>query len=197
MPSEQTGSLYLVRHGEAESNTTGTLSSFPEQRVLYHLTETGRRQVEAVARTLASAGIERIFSSPMMRTLESASILSGATGIAVEADVRLRETGFGSWEGHDFEVFLKQYPSKEMRLHDIPEEGIEGFVSIRERLLGFYRERLAPLRGRSVIIVSHGDVLQTLHGMLIGLSADGALRSWDPRRGECKAVSWDEVKGVE
>lgn len=195
--SERAPSIHLVRHGEAESNTTGTLSSFPEERIVFSLTEAGRRQIETVAETLRDVPVRVIFASPMMRTLESARIIAAGTGVPVEADIRLRETDFGRWQGHDFRLFLEQYPDKEMRLYDIPDQGIEGFVSIRERLVRFWKDRLEPLRGQDVVVVSHGDILQTFHGMLVGLSASGALRGWDPRRGEHKAVSWEEVKGVE
>ena len=78
--------IYLMRH--AQVRYFGTLD--PEQVVL---TEDGRRQAAAAAEALAEVTFDRVVTSGLVRTLETASIV--APGIEPEARYGLREIESG------------------------------------------------------------------------------------------------------
>jgi 8-oxo-dGTP diphosphatase len=82
----QTGTLYLLRHGTAadRSKWKGSEEARP-------LTKKGRRQAEAIARSLADAGIERILSSPYDRCVQTVEPLAKMIGAPVETSPLLAE----------------------------------------------------------------------------------------------------------
>ena len=83
--------LLLTRHGQAVAANVmlgGQLD--------IRLTEEGRSEAEALARRLAGVRVDRIISSPMLRSVETAQAI--ATGRPVEVDERLRELNYGRWE---------------------------------------------------------------------------------------------------
>jgi probable phosphoglycerate mutase len=85
--------LLLTRHGLPDAGQDVWLGS----QLDVALRPEGRRQAEALAHRLAGVRIDRIFSSPMLRALETAQIV--ATGRPVEVDDRLIERDYGRWEG--------------------------------------------------------------------------------------------------
>ena len=75
--------IYLIRHGEAAASW----GSHPDPG----LSESGQAQAEAVAMTLSSASIERIYSSPMQRCQETGQAFARASGIDLAIEPRVTE----------------------------------------------------------------------------------------------------------
>jgi len=73
--------LYVMRHGEAEPASAGGTDAERQ------LSPQGKADVEAVARTLARAGVkpQAIFTSPLIRARQTGEIVSRVLGIAAEA----------------------------------------------------------------------------------------------------------------
>ena len=65
--------LLLIRHGETEWNLEGKYTGHAD----IPLNETGRIQAKEVAQTVAQGAIDAIFSSDLMRALETAAIVAG------------------------------------------------------------------------------------------------------------------------
>ncbi len=177
--------LYLVRHGEAEHNVRQILDSIAGDEV-YALTPRGREQIAAVADAIALDGsIDAIISSPMPRTRETAALIAEKTGIEkVLYDFRLRETDFGQWEGQPIQKFFEKYPTPETRIETDGTDGVESFLSQRDRCAEFLADLKEHYLGKRVVIVSHGDTLEQLHGLIIGESVSEAAMGWSPAKGE-------------
>jgi broad specificity phosphatase PhoE len=89
--------ILLVRHGRTESNASGLLLG----RADPPLDELGRSQAEQLAEVLTTERgvfVDRIISSPLARTRETAAAIGAATGIAVEVDDRFVELDYGEWD---------------------------------------------------------------------------------------------------
>ncbi len=99
--TKRSGNTYLmVRHGEAESNVTHTISGRVENE--HHLTETGREQTRRAAEGLKARGITKIVASPLLRTKETAEAIAQALGMRADDvvyDGRLAEWQLGDLEG--------------------------------------------------------------------------------------------------
>jgi 8-oxo-dGTP diphosphatase len=82
----QSGTLYLLRHATAadRSKWKGTDGA-------RSLTKKGRRQAEAIAQSLAGAGIERILSSPYARCVQTVEPLAKMIGAPIETSPLLAE----------------------------------------------------------------------------------------------------------
>jgi len=74
----QTGTLFLLRHA-----TAGDRSKWEGVDALRPLTKKGRRQSEALAESLRDAGIEKIYSSPYTRCVQTVEPLADAIGAKV------------------------------------------------------------------------------------------------------------------
>ncbi len=180
--------FYLVRHGEGEQNVLRILNSLSEGE-RFGLTEAGRAQVEATAKELAGEGIDLIYASPIRRTRETAEIISAATGASITYDERLRETDFGVWSGRSADDFWKRYPDPSSRLDGNDEDGLEGFRAMRSRLGEFLREVLNENIGKKIVLVSHGDPTEQLHGILTKEDIGTTISGWYPKKGFATKVT--------
>ena len=72
--------FYFVRHGESEGNAARIFTGQTDSP----LTERGRRQAEAVATELARVKVDRIVSSDLSRTRDTAEAIAKPHGIRVE-----------------------------------------------------------------------------------------------------------------
>jgi broad specificity phosphatase PhoE len=132
--------LLMTRHGLPDVGETVWLGS----QLDVPLRTEGRAQAEALARRLAGVRIDRVFSSPMLRALETAQIV--ATGRPVEVDDRLRERDYGRWEGmtnaeieaHDPEL-LARWESDPAAIHA---PGGESGEEVAGRALSFLADLL-------------------------------------------------------
>lgn len=70
--------LHLIRHAEPD---------YPRDA----LTPRGHRQAQALARRLAAAGIDRIYSSPLVRALETARYTAERLGLEIQIEPWTRE----------------------------------------------------------------------------------------------------------
>src|SRR5437762_5332003 len=86
--------LLLVRHGETDWNRDGRWQGGSDTS----LNDVGREQARALADQL-DGDIAAVYSSDLARARETAEIVAAKLDLAVQIDPRLRERGFGSWEG--------------------------------------------------------------------------------------------------
>src|SRR5918912_1957565 len=95
----ETTRILLVRHGQSQGNA--------ERRFGGHsptpLSELGFRQAEATARALAVENVTAIYSSDLLRAVQTAEPLARAAGLRVEETDAFRERSVGLMEGLTFE----------------------------------------------------------------------------------------------
>lgn len=80
--------LYLVRHGQSERNVT---RSGPFDCLL---TELGSQQADRAGAWLAQKGIQTIYCSPSIRTLQTATIIGRHLGVRPQAWADIVEWGY-------------------------------------------------------------------------------------------------------
>ncbi len=162
--------LYLVRHGETESNRLGLALG----RDNVPLNEHGLWQAERVGRALASEPLVAVYSSPLRRALDTAEAVAGHHGREVQVEERLIEMDVGEVEGLPFDEVRKRYP-------DLLEKWVSGsgptqtmpggerLVDVQERAWALVNE-LAARHGDEVIAaVSHNFVILSLLARALGI----------------------------
>jgi probable phosphoglycerate mutase len=152
--------LYFVRHGESEANLLHLISN----RDLEHgLTERGRQQAAELAQSLCGVGACRIFTSPLLRAVQTAEILSSALGTDYEVTDALREFDCGiaegrsdarAWELH--QQVMKDWLQDGNTAARI-EQG-ESLIDIRERFLPFVECLVEDAGSVASILVGHGGL---------------------------------------
>ena len=99
--------FYFLRHGETEWNAEGRVCG----RTDVPLSDAGRRQARLLARRLQSIPVLALYSSPLVRALESARIIGEVIGREPLVDCRLAELNYGAWEGSTFEEIQRTTPA--------------------------------------------------------------------------------------
>ncbi|MEJ7800529.1 MAG: histidine phosphatase family protein [Ilumatobacter sp.] len=90
MPGSQ---LLVIRHGETEWSRSGRHTG----RTDIPLTEQGRQEARAAARTLAGWSVDRVYTSPLSRARETAELVEPSYELI--ADDSLLEWDYGIYEG--------------------------------------------------------------------------------------------------
>lgn len=176
--TKKSGNQYFaMRHGEAESNAQNVVSCDPHAS--YSLTARGKEQVKAAAENMLPVGITRIYSSPCVRTQESAKVVAEALGLpadAVVTDARLNELDFGDFNGKSFDDFMA-YKEEHMRDYGVRLPNGESYLDVKRRVGEFLYDIESTLRKERILIVTHGVGLET-----IGAAAQGASRAESTER---------------
>jgi len=165
--------LYLVRHGATQLTAENRFSG----AVGVDLSEEGRRQAQHLAARLADDKVAAIYTSPLSRTVETASILAQPHGLTPQHRDGLREISHGRWEGltrQEVEAkFPGEYEAWEADPFTFAPEGGESGLSVLARALPVIREIVVKHEGQNVLVVSHKATLRLLISSLLGFDARG------------------------
>jgi probable phosphoglycerate mutase len=165
--------LYLVRHGATPLTAEDRFSGAEN----VHLSEEGRAQVEHLARRLADDTIHAIYSSPLDRTLETASIIAKPHGLTPISRDGLREISHGHWEGRTRkeveERFPEEYTAWESDPFTFAPVGGESGISVLARALPVIREVVVNHEDENILVVSHKATLRLILSSLLGFDARG------------------------
>lgn len=185
--------LYLVRHGESQSNVLNVLSSYPEiqGQTERHLTTRGERQAKEAGEKLKDEGIDVIIASPLTRTLETAQAISDIVGVPVFQDIRLRETDFGAYNTESANLFFQKYTKPEERIETDGSDGVESSLGLRERVESLLSDIAREFAGQKVALVSHADTLEQIHGKVTGESIYESAVGWSPETGVVIKLDWN------
>jgi probable phosphoglycerate mutase len=154
--------IIFARHGESYANTARVISN----RGLKHpLTQTGRNQASALARKLQPEKIVRIYSSPILRAIETTVIVANHLGIEYEIDDALREYDVGYLEGRSddraWQTWQELFDSwtKERRWEQRVEGG-ETFYQVKERFVPFIDRLIRHHQGTDdrLVCIAHGGL---------------------------------------
>ena len=160
-----------VRHGETAWNT--------ERRLQGHidipLNPRGLSQAEATARSLARAGerFAALYSSDLQRARQTADAVARAHQLAATHDARLRERHYGVLQGLTFDEAALHQPQawQHFKRRDpmvALDGGGESLAGLAARVHGALEEIAARHAGETVVVVTHGGVLDIAHRLATG-----------------------------
>ena len=159
---------YILRHGEAVSNVKDVVSCWPE-KFNNPLTKNGIKKIENVAKELKSKKIDLIFTSPLLRTKETAEIVAKVLKVKLKIDKRLRELEFGFFNGKSEEDFVRYFKNKKERVSKSAPKG-ESYVDVLGRVWDFFISVNRKYKDKNILIVSHQAPLLLLLGKINGSS---------------------------
>lgn len=171
--------LILLRHGECLGQCEPALGHEPDTP----LSERGRQQARCAAQALERAGITRILSSPLLRSLETAHLI--ADHLHVEQIVvwtALREMWSTPHRGAQRTVILQHFPRSQLPPEMLDDEWwyapddhttmIARAAQVLQAIADSYHD------DDHILIVSHGFALNYLLHRLLGI-ADKTLHLFD------------------
>ncbi len=144
------------------------------------LADLGRRQAEALAVEVAARGdIDRIVSSPLLRTRQTAQAVQDATGLPIEVVDGFAECSFGDWDGHTFAEVRERWPrelEEWLSSTDVPPPGGESFVACRERVLRARQQVVESYAGERVLVVAHVTPIKLMVAHAVGAPLESLYR---------------------
>jgi broad specificity phosphatase PhoE len=160
--------LFLVRHGQSAGNAEGRFGGHSATP----LSELGFEQARITAEALARENINAIYSSDLLRAVQTAEPLSKLTGLPIITKQEFRERNVGVLEGLTFDESKQEYPNDyyalvNRNIHHVITKG-ESYTNLLDRIKGELRDIIRRHRGERVAIFTHTGALcfMTLH--LIG-----------------------------
>lgn len=175
--SDRVTRLIAVRHGETAWNRDSRIQGHTD----IPLNDRGLWQARQVGQAMAGEGVHAIYSSDLLRALDTARAIGHAAGLAVHPERELRERHFGQLEGLTRDEIASRWPHDATRWNQRdPAYGPPG----GETLQGFYDRcvgamlRLAQHHlGQTVVLVAHGGVLDCFYRAANGVDLS-TPRSW-------------------
>lgn len=165
--------IYLIRHGQTDWNIQGKIQGSCN----IPLNETGRRQARQLAEGMEARPVAKLFSSTLVRAMETAEAVSQRQGVGIIPLDSLIEIGFGKWEGMTNDEILEAYPKEYTHWCLNPGEAAPpGGESLREvtgRCKTAVKEILRTTGGREdAAVVSHGATIVHLISCMVPEAAE-------------------------
>jgi probable phosphoglycerate mutase len=158
--------LVLTRHGETDWNSAGRWQGHSDTP----LNDEGRRQARALAETLD--GVDVVYSSDLARARETAEIVAERLALPIRLDPRLRERGFGAWEGLTNDEIELRFPDTHRLWRagaGFGAEDAEPFEAFAARIHAFLEDLLLAHAEETVLVVAHGGSIRVIYALASGL----------------------------
>ena len=175
--------LILLRHGETDWNR--------ELRFQGHvdvaLNAIGLEQARRLARRLAGEMAHGLYASDLLRAQQTAHPVARQLSLASVTDPALREQSFGLVDGMKVDDIKAQHPQAWegwLRFHEdfcMPEG--ESTRQFHSRVMDAVYRLVAAHPGETVVVVTHGGVLDMIYRTARSLGLNGPRQSEIPNAG--------------
>lgn len=155
--------LYLIRHGRQSSRLCN---------VNVDLSPEGRRQAALLGHRLAGWGIEALYSSSLLRAVQTAEEMNRMLHLSHRICPELGEISFGEMEGlsdEEIAVRFREFKERQSAMtEDLPYPGGECAADVIRRA-GPALERLTESGCERIAVVTHGGVIRTMAAWYLGM----------------------------
>jgi probable phosphoglycerate mutase len=194
--------LILVRHGETDWNR--------ELRFQGHvdvaLNAIGLEQARRLAQRLGAEPAHRLYVSDLLRARQTALPVAQQLRLQSIAEPALREQSFGLVDGMRVDDIRAQHPQAWEGWLRFQEDycmpGGETTRQFHTRVMGAVNRLVADHRGETLVVVTHGGVLDMIYRTARSLGLGGPRQSEIPnagvsrvrvREGSIDIVSWADT----
>lgn len=169
--------IFALRHGQTAWNAAQRVQG----QLDVPLDDTGHWQAARLAAALADAGIDVVVSSDLARARATAEAVARAAAAPLALDARLRERGFGEFEGLTHSEIEARWPEQAQRWRrrepGFGPAGGETLEDFQRRCIDAAAAIARGHAGRTIALVAHGGVLDCLYRAAVGADLR-APRSW-------------------
>jgi probable phosphoglycerate mutase len=192
--------LILIRHGETDWNLARRFQGHQD----ISLNAEGLRQAHGAARRLGQRPLDYglatppgqspalLFTSDLMRCRQTAEPIGQALGLAPIVEPRLRERTFGVLEGLTVDELRRDHAESfarwQAREPDFAVERAESLRIFAARVQGVLDDLIARYAGRTLVMVTHGGVLDVVYRIGQGMPIEA------PRKVEIPNASLNRLR---
>jgi broad specificity phosphatase PhoE len=165
--------VLLIRHGATVLSAEDRFAGATDVA----LSEEGQNQARALGERLTQVELTAVYTSPLQRTVTTATFVAAPHQVHVATDPGLREIDHGRWEQltrREVEQrFPEEYANWEADPFTFAPEGGESGLSVMARALPVLRRIVVANTGKTVAVVSHKATIRLLLCSLLGIDARG------------------------
>lgn len=172
--------LYLVRHGETAYNAANRYQGHMQ----IDLNQTGHAQAARVCSRLARYNHPTaIYSSDLVRCIQTITPLANATNLPITLLADLREIDVGLWEHLTIPEIRDAFPTNYAAYQQAPGDTIhvggESYRQLQTRAMRALHHIVAQHNeGENIIIASHGGTIRAIVCAIIGLDINFYNKLW-------------------
>ena len=141
--------IYVMRHGTTIWNEIGRIQGLSNNR----LSTEGKKLVERTANEIKNLDFDIIFSSPVMRTMQTTNIVNQFLNLKVIKDERITDIDQGIFAGR-FKTSLTEHEKYLRKTHD-KNCGVESWEETFLRVKDFMNEIKSKKEYKNILIVTH------------------------------------------
>jgi broad specificity phosphatase PhoE len=183
--------LILARHGETEWN----VGKIFRGRADVNLDAVGVKQADLLGKYLGNCRLEAVYSSPLKRALDTATIVARYQKVGVHTAEDIIDLDYGEWQSLSEQQVERLYPALLKEWHNSPHKvripGGESLEDVRGRVIELVNDVLSRHQGR-ILLVSHRVVLKVLICSLLGLDDS---HFWNISQDVCGITVFNYVDG--
>ena len=157
--------LYVMRHGQTVWNAKGITQGRRSNR----LSRQGVQVTQKVAREIKNVPFEVIYSSPLMRTIQTANIVNQYHKVKVIRDEDLNEIKQGIFSGRKKNSLSPE--EKMIKSQRSKSAGMESYEECYVRAKNFV-ERLKKTNFKHVLVITHDRVAAFIEDIVLGKNPD-------------------------
>ncbi|MXQ11440.1 histidine phosphatase family protein [Microvirga makkahensis] len=169
-----TTTFFLVRHAAHDRVGTVLCGRMPG----VGLGDFGKAQARALAQRLAGESVASVQTSPLERAVETAEPIAAQIGSAPEICDDITEIDFGGWTGKSFDMLTddRQWSTWNCSRSTSRPPGGETMLEAQARIVRAMERQRRLHGGRSVVLVSHSDVIKAALLYHLGMPIDAYTR---------------------
>lgn len=164
--------IFFIRHGEVDNPKKVWYGRLPG----FSLSEKGEKQILQASQFLLRNKINALYASPLLRTKQSAEIISRILNLPINYSDDLLEIK-SSFQGRPNNYIA----SRTIKFNIFTDETIE---DVNGRMQKFIDEIISRYKGRNIAAVTHGDPIMIVKAKIKGLPME--INSIRPIKGYIK-----------
>ena len=165
--------LILIRHGQSIGNFTRHFLGHTD----LDLTQTGYEQARITAKYLENEKIDVVYSSDLIRSVNTVTPIAEMRGLEIIKSRNLREIFAGDWENTHVERLCDEFSADyDVWKHDIGNSVCtngESFIELQKRVLAEVTKIAEENLGKTVCIGTHATPIRSLNAAWSGIPKDG------------------------
>lgn len=154
--------VIMVRHGESQGNAEGFFAGQTD----IPLTALGRQQAQRTADYLRERQIDRIYSSDLIRSMQTAEPTAQLHGLPVLPEEGMREIFAGAWEHLPYSEIPVRYPASRQLWQEhiglAQPDGGESVAALARRVRATVERLVRENPGRCIALFSHALPIRSM-----------------------------------
>jgi probable phosphoglycerate mutase len=167
--------VYLIRHAEALGNYYRRVQGHWDMPLL----KGSKAQLLSLEERFRGVYIDEIYSSDLIRAVDTAKALAEPRGLPIQKTAELRELSMGAWESRSW-PYLRYADFEQAELFRInplnwAPEGAENYRDAALRLKGFLLSMAEQKPGKTIAAFTHGALVRSYLCLYMGESIDFSI----------------------